>query len=308
MKLWPDSLTKKLKRFCYKSLKRLRPNKGVYIMRQDWDNLIILDACRYDMFEKLNNIRGKLECKTSRGAATGQFLIENFKGQKHYDTIYITANPLVNYHVGDCFARIVSVWENNWNEEFGTVMPEAVVQSTLQTNQTFPDKRLIIHFMQPHYPFIGKKSRGKIGDHEGIHGRDLLLGQQNVKHKKRLIWNMLKQGEIDKKTVWNAYEENLQIVLGHVESLLKDLGGKTIISSDHGNLFAERVFPFLWLKEYGHPEYCTAANLLKVPWLVIEGKQRRQIREAKEYSPSRSVENVEIEDIKEKLQALGYLS
>jgi hypothetical protein len=118
---------------------------------------------------------------------------------------------------------------------------------------------------------------------------------------------MLKQGEIDKDTAWNAYEENLQIVLGHVESLLKDLGGKTIISSDHGNLFAERVFPFFWLKEYGHPEYCIAANLLKVPWLVIESDQRRQITDAKEPISSKSTENLEIEDIKEKLQDLGYL-
>ncbi len=75
----------------------------------------------------------------------------------------------------------------------------------------------------------------------------------------------------------------------------------------HSNLFAERVFPFFWLKEYGHPEYCTAANLLKVPWLVIESEKRRQIREAKECIPSKSAENLEIEDIKEKLQALGYL-
>lgn len=301
------NISKDAKRFIYKKLRKLTKNKGVFVMRQDWDNLIILDACRYDMFAGLNHVDGKLECKTSRGAATGEFLIENFKGQKCYDTIYITANPLVNYHVGNCFARIVSVWESDWNEEFGTVMPEAVVQSTLQTNREHPDKRLIIHFMQPHYPFIGKKTREKIGDHEGVLGRDLMLGQQNVVHKKRLIWNMLKQGEIDKNTVWNAYEENLQIVLGHAEALLKDLGGKTIISSDHGNLFAERVFPFLWLKEYGHPEYCTAANVLKVPWLVIEGEKRRQIREAKECIPSKSVENLEIEDIKEKLQALGYL-
>jgi hypothetical protein len=307
MVFWNKNISKDVKHFIYRRLRRLRKNKGFFVMRQDWDNLIILDACRYDMFAQTNCIKGKLEYKKSRGSATGEFLIKNFKGQKHYDTVYITGNPLVNYHVGDCFAKVVSVWEHDWNEEFGTVMPEAMVQSTLQANREHPDKRLIIHFMQPHYPFIGKKSREKIGDHEGIHARELVLGQQKMKHKDRLIWNMLKQGEIDKDTAWNAYEENLQIVLGHVESLLKDLGGKTIISSDHGNLFAERVFPFFWLKEYGHPEYCIAANLLKVPWLVIESDQRRQITDAKEPISSKSTENLEIEDIKEKLQDLGYL-
>ena len=38
--------------------KRIVGNKGVHIMREDWDNLIILDACRYDMFEKVNSIKG----------------------------------------------------------------------------------------------------------------------------------------------------------------------------------------------------------------------------------------------------------
>ena len=28
-----------------------KPNRGIYVMGEDWDNLIILDACRYDMFE-----------------------------------------------------------------------------------------------------------------------------------------------------------------------------------------------------------------------------------------------------------------
>ncbi|MHC5059696.1 MAG: hypothetical protein ACYTFK_01235 [Planctomycetota bacterium] len=307
MLLWNETISKKIKHFVYRRLRRLRKNKGFFVMRQDWDNLIILDACRYDMFAQVNRINGKLEYKKSRGSATGEFLIENFKGQKHYDTVYITGNPLVNYHVGSCFAKIVSVWEHDWNEEFGTVMPEAVVRAALQANREYPDKRLIIHFMQPHSPFIGKDSREKVGDHEGIIGRQLVLEQQDVKHKKRLIWNMLKQGKVDKKTVWDAYEENLRIVLDQVESLLKELGGKTIVSSDHGNLFAERVFPFFWLKEYGHPEYCTADNLLKVPWLVIEGEQRRQIKEAEGGAPCESVENVEIDDIKEKLEALGYL-
>ena len=36
-------------------------------MKEDWDNLVILDACRYDMFKKLNTINGKLEYKISIG-------------------------------------------------------------------------------------------------------------------------------------------------------------------------------------------------------------------------------------------------
>lgn len=34
------------------------------VMNQDWDNLIILDGCRYDLFEEINTISGDLEKKT----------------------------------------------------------------------------------------------------------------------------------------------------------------------------------------------------------------------------------------------------
>ncbi|MDI6703406.1 MAG: hypothetical protein QME40_01845 [bacterium] len=36
--------------------KRIIGNKGTYIMNEDWGNLIILDACRYDTFKKVTGI------------------------------------------------------------------------------------------------------------------------------------------------------------------------------------------------------------------------------------------------------------
>ena len=51
-------------------------------MKEDWDNLIVLDACRYDMFKEINTIKGNLERGISRGSATSQFLIENFESVK----------------------------------------------------------------------------------------------------------------------------------------------------------------------------------------------------------------------------------
>ena len=71
-----------------------------------FDNLIILDACRYDLFEaeiKNFNIKGKLEYRISRGSNTGYFLRENFEHKDLQpilkEIIYITANPLVNVYL-----------------------------------------------------------------------------------------------------------------------------------------------------------------------------------------------------------------
>lgn len=33
-------------------------NRTTFIMEKDWDNLIILDGCRYDAFKKINSIPG----------------------------------------------------------------------------------------------------------------------------------------------------------------------------------------------------------------------------------------------------------
>ena len=76
-----------------------RENKGFYVLNEDWDNLIILDACRFDFFKtiiKKSSIEGKLESRISRGAHTTSFLIQNFRGKKCDDIIYITANPYVD--------------------------------------------------------------------------------------------------------------------------------------------------------------------------------------------------------------------
>lgn len=50
---------------------------GVDVFTEDWDNLIILDACRYDMLESAS-IEGTLEHRISRGSNTVEFLFGNF--------------------------------------------------------------------------------------------------------------------------------------------------------------------------------------------------------------------------------------
>ena len=254
-------------------------------MEEDWDNLIILDACRFDVFKELNNISGKLEYRISRGSHTHEFLMENFHNKIFNDTIYITATPQVNYHVSNSFYKIIPVWENDWNEKFETVLPENIVQHSIKTEKKYPNKRLIIHFIQPHYPFIGKIGRKKIGRHTGIAGGKNALQITKKRWKngapKQHIWRLAYEGKVDIGTIWEAYKENLEIVLDHVKKLIPHLKGKTIITADHGNLFGERVPP-LFIKKYGHPEGFYFEALVKVPWLIIENKNRKKIIEGVE--------------------------
>ena len=67
-------------------------NRGTLVTKEKWDNLIILDSCRYDVFKQVIDefdIRGKLGVRLSRGSTTHEFLRENFKGD-FKDIIYIT--------------------------------------------------------------------------------------------------------------------------------------------------------------------------------------------------------------------------
>jgi len=285
--------------------KRIVGNKGVYIMEKDWDNLIILDACRYDLFKEVNNIPGILEFVISRGSHTGEFLRNNFKGRKYADTVYVTANPLVDYHVRDCFHEIVSVWKDGWSDEYETVLPKTMVEYALEADKKYPHKRLIIHFVQPHYPFLGEKYGNRFGrEYVGMtRAKDDALGI--VADHGISIWDALREGKFEKETVWDAYKENLQLTLPYVKELVDKLRGKTVISADHGNLFGERVPP-LFLREYGHSSGIYAKNLVEMPWLVIESKDRKQIIEATK-NIRRSLERKRIKDTAKRLRNRGKI-
>ena len=73
-------------------------NDGFNIFNEEWESLIVLDACRYDTFEKYyrDYIKvGRLEKRKSMGTETTSFLIENFGDTYHQDIVYVTANPFV---------------------------------------------------------------------------------------------------------------------------------------------------------------------------------------------------------------------
>ena len=226
-------------------LHRKRSN-GIYIMEQKWDNLIILDACRYDVFKKhigYLEAQGELKKVASRGSSTVEFLKENFLGRRFPDTVYVTANPYVSIMLKDAFYKVIDVWLEGWDDALGTVPPDIVTAMAIEAKELYPDKRLIVHYMQPHSPFIGEYR---------VEGN---------------FWQVaLKYGA---KVAMKAYESNLKLVLSYVKYLIRVLNGKTVITSDHGNACGERV-TFLRIPIYGHPTGIHIPALIEVPWFIVE--------------------------------------
>ena len=277
--------------------KRRYENDGIWVTKKDWDILLILDGCRYDLFEETNTINGDLTAVKSRGSTSVEFLQENFGEGTHHDTVYVSANPYTHKLDTDTFHDTYDLLETDWNENEETVLPEDVVKRALEAHERHPDKRLIVHFMQPHYPFIGEL--GKEISHRGYTNKQ----SKATTNSKYTVWGKL-QYNLDGLTeefVWKAYRENLEIVLEHVAELVAKLDGKTVITADHGNLIGERLSP-VPVKGYGHPGYIRIEELIEVPWLEIACDSRREINSE---PPADDTEQIEVD--KKKLEALGYI-
>lgn len=252
------------------------PRPPSSLVAEDWDTLLVLDGCRYDLFAEANTLPGRLEYRISVGSATAEFLESAIEGHRFHDTVYVTANPMYALRgLDDVFYDVVAVWRHAWDDRRKTVLPGAVADATLAAARRHPTKRILAHFMQPHYPFVGPTA-AELGDQSGfeLSYRKATTGQ--AERDGSTVWELLEAGAVARDTVWRAYRENLEVTFPHVERLRRDLAGKTVVTSDHGNMLGERPFP-LGPRLYGHPGRIHCAELRRVPWLVFDWEERAEV-------------------------------
>lgn len=262
--------------------------EAIDFMSEDWDVLVILDACRYDLLADADPFDVPVQKVHSNASQTREYIRKYFLGQDYQDTVYVTASPqFANFDLD--FAHMEHAWKDNWDEEHRTVLPEAVTEAAIRIFSEYPDKRLVVHYMQPHYPFIGET--GQSIEHQATF-------VPNPKYSS--VWERLAAGEIPESVVRKAYRENLDLVLPEVEKLSMKVPGKMIVTSDHGNLFGQRVC-WLPVKIYGHPARVHHPGLTAVPWVELPFESRRKIVRAEE-----TTESEEFDEVQERLSDLGY--
>ncbi|MGN8214487.1 hypothetical protein [Halococcus salifodinae] len=291
---WKDRLVQRIVR---PFQTRVHPGDGgIGVMDEEWDTLVVLDACRADLFETVADADAFDDYRrvTSRGSMTAEWVRRNFADESFGDTVYVSANPHVSLAAGDSFHELVEVWRTAFDEDEQTVLPEAVVDATLAAHERHPDKRLICHFMQPHYPFVGYERR-----FTGWHP-DRIAGPERRSPDAEDPWQAIERGTADRDEVWAAYAENLELVLEHTADLAAELDGRTVLTTDHGNAIGERAWP-LPLRLYGHPEGLRLPALVRVPWATIDGERRTVVDEG-----THSVSAAEGDDVERRLRALGY--
>lgn len=297
----------------YNRLWELKNGSGIPMMERDWDNLIILDACRYDEFKSMNPFNKRVNKRVSLASNTTGFLAKNFVGKQHFDTVYVTANPKsVRLAKGDMSGKKTFHYtdlliENSWDEETHTVLPKTVTKKALRAQGEFPKKRLIIHFLQPHLPYLGQKA-SEIRSKKDVSIGGMRVGQTSYIDSdgsidmNRIRLKEASEYDISDEELREMYRETLEIALSSVEVLVEGLSGKTVITADHGEMFGERIFP-LSKRIYEHPQGLRTDQLCIVPWLEFNSDFRRKTVEEEPIN-----QNDEYDDdlIKDRLTALGY--
>lgn len=273
------------------------------IFDEKWDHLIILDACRYDFFKKKIKkfkLKGKLEFRKTAGTNTVEWLRNNFQPTYYKDIIYITANPIITLSLGKTrFYKLIDVWKGGWDDDFGTVLPKTVYEYTLDTYHRYPNKKYIIHFLQPHFPYIGTEIGVKEAEILFKGGVKRKLQRKSLKKFFQLVeWDFYIDVPLEKQL--KLYEKNLELTLPWVRKIINLLPGKKVVTSDHGEAFGERI---LFFKVYGHLRGLRIPTLTIVPWFIVEsaGKKITKVKRKK-------IKRVKIDEelIKERLRKLGY--
>lgn len=262
---------------------------GIDIFEESWDNLIILDACRYDIFQEEHNLPGDLEYRISRGSMSKEFIIGNFKNKNLHDTVYISGNSWYARLCQDINTEVhyYSLIDSDYPEK-----TEMITNQAKSAVENYPKKRLIVHYMLPHAPYIGKTAKKNFPDIETQRNRLFAdLRTNNV--------------DISDNELKRAYRENLRIVMPKVAQLLNIFPGKTVVTADHGELLGDLISPIPY-REYSHPKRLYVDELVKVPWLVYEEGVKEEI--ISEPPPEANLKGLTDEDIKKNLKNLGYLN
>lgn len=293
---------RRLSQFLKRKLVINRMYRGENFIDDDWDNLVILDACRPDFFEEYNTFDGELSRRTSLGASSNEFFIHTFRGKQYHDTVYVTGNTSIEGINEDSLHRIVKTYADTYDYHKGW-LPETTLEVALKTYEKYLNKRLVVHFMQPHTPYLGERAdklRQEVVDEHGVGFRYMSVmdmeEERNVDKQIADLLSAFERGYISRDELNKVYAENLCYVFEYVEELLDNIEGKTIITSDH----SESLGDFNGI--YGHMDYALSSELREVPWLVIDGNRRNTFAE-----PPIEPASVDEKIIRENLRDLGYL-
>jgi hypothetical protein len=263
--------------------------RGTNVYDRDWELLILLDGCRTDLIRSVEDEWSFLDqpgSLISVGSSSKQWLDRTFVDERRAQleqTAYVTANPFTHrIPATDHLSTLDEVWRYGFDQEHGTIPARAVTERAISTARRGDPDRLIVHYMQPHFPSVPDPIGGELTEETLGEG----AGWDSP-------WDSLRRGELEYERVWMSYRRNLQYVLEEVELLLQNVtADHAVISADHGNAAGEWGI-------YGHPRVPLRV-IREVPWYRTEAVDEET------FSPTLEP-GIERHDLDDKLEALGYM-
>lgn len=276
--------------------------KATNFYDKNWDVLIILDACRYDLIKEVYekedyDFMMDLDYIYSVGSQSKEWMKNTFSeeySKEMKNTAYITGNMFSDEVLNsEDFRLLDEVWEYSWSKDYKVTLPNPITKKGIKINRNNDFDRLILHYMQPHEPFIPDMMGGDIKS-DSITNVDDKVNMLEVKTETKKVWHQYRDNEISKEKLWKAYKNNLKYVLDNIESLLNNLEAEEVyITADHGNALGEQFI-------YGHPDKVYIEPLRKVPWIKVKSKDNKTITNT---SIKTKKENL---TVNERLEKLGY--
>lgn len=182
-------------------------------------------------------------------------------------------------------AILDEVWKTDWDDDISTIPARQITDRAIATWRDRPAHvdRMVIHYMQPHGPFVEDPELGEYGDAD-----DFGTGFGN-------LW--YQAGDtISVDRIWEAYRDNLEYVLEDVAILLENLDADhVVLSADHGNAVGE-------FDVYGHPWDVVLPEIRRVPWIETSATDTEQY--VPDVEPATEATDSDIED---RLADLGYM-
>jgi len=218
--------------------------------------LILLDACRYDYFEKLcsDYLEGELiKCYNQGVSWTYSWFSKFCRNLK--DVTLFTAAPVAvhkwkkkeggDYDPEEHFKEIPNWSEYDWNFEEGTATPFKINEVVRRK----PAQKRLVRLLKPHPPFVNTPLE------------ELTKGKGKIQRTERA----LVKEEITEQDLKHAYEKNVRIAFEGAVDLILDLDGDVVITSDHGTALNESSYLF------HAKDYPSMPCLNEVPWFAVEG-------------------------------------
>jgi len=225
--------------------------KATHLYERDWDVAAILDTCSYDLAASTDaDYPGPLDSIYSVASITGGWMQRTFDGHGE-DTVYVTGAPYSQQMLDPAdFAELDEVWRYAFDDDLGTVPPRPTTDRAITHARERDPDRLIVHYMQPHFPALDYPELGSKID-------------PDTAGWPASIWTRLKNGEVDADVVWGAYQSNLRRVMDELSILLENVDAEhLVVTSDHGNGFGEAGI-------YGHPRHAYTDTVRRVPWIEV---------------------------------------